>query len=72
MRELDLLLARFLAEGLEALETRDLERLERLLEQPDQDILAWIVGAGVPPDADSQAIVAIIRSAIAHESIIEQ
>ena len=71
MRELDLLLARFLAECLEGMETTDLERLERLLEEPDQDILAWITGARAPRDADSHRIVNIIRSAIGDDAMTD-
>jgi len=62
MRELDLLFERFLANGLDSMEEADLERLERLLTEPDQDILAWISGAAAPPNADTDRIVAIVRS----------
>ena len=63
MRELDLLLEKFLATGLKALEDQDLDRLERLLEQPDQDILAWLTGAARPADAEVLRIVEIVRLA---------
>lgn len=64
MRELDLLLARFLAAGLESIGEADLERLERLLNEPDQDILAWITGAARPADTDTGRVVAIVRGMI--------
>lgn len=61
MRELDLLLEKFLASGLSALPGDDLDRLERLLEQPDQDILAWLTSATTPEDAATRRIVDILR-----------
>jgi len=64
MRELDLLFEKFLASGLELLEDDDLERMENLLIQPDQDILAWLTGAAIPEDANIHHIVTILRSAI--------
>jgi len=64
MRELDLLLEKFLASGLELLEDDDLERMENLLVQPDQDILAWLTGATMPEDANIRHIVNILRSTI--------
>ena len=64
MRELDLLLEKFLAAGLESLGDQDLERLENLLMQPDQDILAWLMRAREPEDTDIRRIVTILRSRI--------
>jgi antitoxin CptB len=64
MRELDLLLERFLASGLNSLQDQDLAPLERLLEQPDQDVLAWLTGATMPADAEARRIVDILRLAI--------
>lgn len=64
MRELDLLLQKFLASGLRSLGEDDLDRLERLLLEPDQDILAWLSRAGEPDDADMRAIVDIVRGQI--------
>ncbi len=61
MRELDLLLEKFLASGLDSLQDRDLGGLERLLEQPDQDILAWLTGATRPADAEARRIVDLLR-----------
>ena len=68
MRELDLLLGKFLASGLDALRRDDLDRLEQLLERPDQDILAWLTSAARPEDADTREIVAILRRRIEQPS----
>jgi succinate dehydrogenase flavin-adding protein (antitoxin of CptAB toxin-antitoxin module) len=64
MRELDLLLEKFLAPGLDSLGENDLDRLERLLQESDQDILAWLSGTAKPQDSDMNAIVTIVRSRI--------
>jgi len=64
MRELDLLLESVLAEGLGSLESAELDRLEDLLEQPDQDILAWLTGAAEPEDPNTKKIVTILRKRI--------
>ena len=44
MRELDLLLEKFLATGLQSLEDDDLDRVEKLQLQPDQDNLDRLKG----------------------------
>ena len=64
MRELDLLLERFLSTGLESLGDGDVERLETLLAQPDQDILAWLSDALEPDDPDLCRIVRLVQDRI--------
>ena len=64
MRELDLLLEKFLMSGLTSLGDDDLDRLEHLLEQPDQDILAWLTSATRPEEAETRQIVTMLRSRI--------
>lgn len=67
MRELDLLFEQFLASGLDSLTDPDLDALETLLEQPDQDILAWLTGDPIPGDPGLRRIVAIARDRIRAE-----
>ncbi len=64
MRELDLLLEKFLATGLQSLASDDLDGLEKLLAQPDQDVLAWLTAAPKPDDMEIRRIVAILRDRI--------
>ncbi len=64
MRELDLLLQTFLTSGLASLGNEDLDRLENLLDAPDQDILAWLTSDTEPDDRNNRAIVNIIRNRI--------
>ncbi|NIR32102.1 MAG: succinate dehydrogenase assembly factor 2 [Gammaproteobacteria bacterium] len=61
MRELDLLLTRFMQHGFDALPASDRAAFERLLECTDQEILAWITGNAAPPDAALERIVTAIR-----------
>ena len=64
MRELDLLLEKFLATGMQSLGNDDLDCLEKLLAQPDQDILAWLTAEPNPGDREIRRIVAILRDRI--------
>ena len=64
MRELDLLLELFLTTGLQSLENDDLVRLEKLLEQPDQDILVWLTGDPKPDNPEIRRIVEVLRHRI--------
>ena len=61
MKELDLLLERFLERGFEDLSAEQLTCFEALLESPDQDLVDWIGGGTRPPSADLADIVRRIR-----------
>ena len=62
MKELDVLLERFVRRTLDRLDEDELEALERLLGQPDQDILEWIASATATAPPSMRSIVALIRS----------
>jgi antitoxin CptB len=51
-READLILGPFADSHAQSMTPGQLERFECLLEQPDHDIYAWIVGAPAPPPFD--------------------
>jgi antitoxin CptB len=54
MREMDLILGRFADSAIARLSDGDLTELERLIEVPDRDLLAWITGEeAVPAEYDS-------------------
>jgi antitoxin CptB len=54
MREMDLIMGGFADARVEHLGEGELAEFERLIEVPDRDLLAWIIGeAAVPPDFDS-------------------
>ena len=62
MKELDVLLERFVRRALDRLDDGELEALEHLLAQPDQDILKWIASASAIPPPSIRGIVMLIRS----------
>ncbi len=47
--ELDLLFVRFLEQHYSALNEAERDAFQRLLEQPDQTLLAWLQGQQEPP-----------------------
>ncbi len=54
MREMDLIMGGFADAKVAQLSEGELGELERLIDVPDGDLLAWITGqAAVPPDFDS-------------------
>ena len=54
MRELDLVMGRFFDSAIAGLTSDDLAELERLLEVPDRELLAWVTGEDdVPPEHDT-------------------
>lgn len=62
MRELDLLFGKFLDSGFESLDDAELGELEKLLNEPDQDILAWLSASRNPPGHLDGIIARIRRS----------
>jgi antitoxin CptB len=54
MREMDLITGRFADAAIAHLSADDLAQFERLLEVPDRELLAWIIGElAVPSDYDT-------------------
>jgi len=49
LRELDLFFEAFLAMHLDGLDEKGLDQLEAILDIPDQQVYAWILGQAGPP-----------------------
>lgn len=49
MREMDLILGAWCEARLDFLAETELDRLERLLEEPDTDLMRWVLGLEEPP-----------------------
>jgi succinate dehydrogenase flavin-adding protein (antitoxin of CptAB toxin-antitoxin module) len=64
MRELDAVLERFLADAYVSLPGADKRRFEELLELPDPELHAYLVGRSVPPDRELAALIMSIRDAV--------
>ncbi len=62
MRELDIVLERFLDRRYHQLAEADQLRFAELLDQADQDIMAWLLGTSQPGDPVSLKLIDEIRS----------
>ena len=62
MRELDIVLERFLDRRYHQLTEADQLRFAELLDQADQDIMAWLLGTSQPGDPVSLKLIDEIRS----------
>ena len=62
MREMALLLERFLAIGYPQLDAAARRRFDELLDRPDQDIYAWIAGQAPAPSDELRRLVSVIRA----------
>jgi antitoxin CptB len=56
MKELDVLLARWLERDWPQADTAVRRAFEWLLEQPDPDLAGWLIGGARPPDARNAAL----------------
>jgi antitoxin CptB len=62
MRELDGVLGSFARVTLATLDAADLARFERILDLPDPELVAYLLGRSVPADPDIARLVERIRS----------
>lgn len=61
-REMDLVFGRFADAEIETLAETDLDTLEELLDAPDPDLMAWVLGtAGIPLAYDTDLFARIRR-----------
>jgi antitoxin CptB len=62
MLELDLILSRFLTNGLSKLTPVERAGFARLLTYPDPDLFYWLMGQAAPDDLEIAHLVATIRA----------
>jgi len=60
-KELDLLLGRFAAERLDALDPGQIDRFEALLDAPSPLVYAWVIGQDDPPSEMDTDILRLLR-----------
>ncbi len=60
-KELDLLLGRFAAERLDALDAGQIDRFEALLEAPSPLVYAWVTGQDAPPPELDSDVLRLLR-----------
>jgi antitoxin CptB len=59
--EADLILGPFADTHLPTMAESELDAFEQLLDQPDHDLYAWIIGQATPPPAFDGVVLACIR-----------
>ena len=62
LKELDIMLERFLSEKFEDLTQQDKIDFSQLLEESDMDLLEWFTGKSIPEQAHYRSLVATITS----------
>ena len=60
-KELDLLLGRFAAARLDALDAAQVDRFEALLEAPSPLVYAWVTGQDAPPPEFDRDVLRLLR-----------
>ena len=63
-KELDLLLGRFAAARLDALDAAQVDRFEALLEAPSPLVYAWVTGQDAPPPELDSDVLRLLRDFI--------
>lgn len=66
MREMDLILGRFAEDSIEQMSEAELAEFERLLDIPDDQVLAWLTGERVVPIAQDGPLLQRLRAFRAH------
>ena len=61
-READIVIGGFARKHLAELSAAQLDEFERLIDQPDQDLYAWIIGREPAPQAFAGEVFDLIRS----------
>ena len=61
-REMDILLGGYVAATIETMGDAELARLERLMEEPDNDMLHWFTGQAAPPGHVDAALIGAIAA----------
>ena len=68
LREMDYLIGGFADTHLPSLPAADLDDLERLLEEPDRDVLTWLTGEAPTPVAFETPLFGKLRAFHSHSS----
>ncbi len=61
IREMDILLQRFIENQYDTLSTTEQETFEQLLDETDMDIMAWIMEKASPPSDEFAKIIDLLR-----------
>jgi antitoxin CptB len=58
IREMDILMGGFASERLAMMDSAQLTEFEDIIDIPDQQLLAWVTGAEVPPEEQNRGLLA--------------
>jgi antitoxin CptB len=58
IREMDILMGGFASERLAMMDSAQLTEFEDIIDIPDQQLLAWVTGAEVPPEERNRGLLA--------------
>jgi antitoxin CptB len=61
IREMDILLQRFIETQYDDLSSEEQKIFEQLLEETDMDIMAWVMEKAIPPSEEFAQIIQLIR-----------
>lgn len=61
-RESDLVIGGFASRYLDEMSDNQLTQFEALLDQPDQDLLGWVLNVSTPPSAFDNEVLRMIRN----------
>ena len=61
-REMDLLLQQFVADNYDNLTSEEQAAFRHLLDQPDPDIMDWILGRSEPPSPEIRRVIDTLRT----------
>ncbi len=56
IREMDIVIGTYVREHIDAADSAQLDEMERILEIPDQDLLAWLTGARPVPEEQTSTM----------------
>ncbi|OGT79567.1 MAG: hypothetical protein A3H91_15540 [Gammaproteobacteria bacterium RIFCSPLOWO2_02_FULL_61_13] len=61
IKELDVLMERFTQDDLPRLSPEQITALDRLLDEPDNDLLDWVIGRSLPPSPAYLPLIKMLR-----------
>ncbi len=59
-KEMDLVLGPYADAHIDSLSAHDLDRLEKLMDQEDTDLLKWVMGQEAPPQGTDTEMLAVL------------
>lgn len=71
MREMDLVMGRYVEAHVDALSDTELDQLEALIDELDADLLAWVTGAAEVPERCDTAVFRAMQAFHKHDAPLD-